>query len=562
MTPPPALAAPSTPIVAIHDVTYAYPSADEPVLHAISLALDAASFTLVVGESGAGKSTLLRLVNGLVPHFSGGRFGGAVHVEGRDTRAYGPRDLASTVGFVFQDPEAQMLTDRVDDEIAFGMEQVGVPRATMRKRVEEALDLMGIGHLRERSPAALSGGERQRVAIASAMAMHPGVLVLDEPTSQLDPWAAEDVLLAVKRLNDDLGTTILMAEHRLERTMHHADRIVEMRRGGIIAEGTSEAMVRMLPLGALPPVTQLGMRLGWNPVPLTMKAARRALGATYPARIEQGRPAFERGSGASGIGATYPFGSSSGDPVIRIERATVRRGNRDVLREVSLTVHAGEIVALMGRNGSGKTSLLRAIAGLDQPRTGRITIEARGPATASRGRAGMIGYVPQQAGALLWHESVRADVAVARSHRHDAPPVEAVLDQAGIAHLADRHPRDLSAGERMRAAMAVVLAGEPSVLLLDEPTRGMDWRAKDDLMRAIARICADGVPALIATHDIELMARFAQTVVLLGDREVVAVGPPRDVLAGSLTFSTQMNTLLGGAVLTVDDALEVLIGDG
>jgi energy-coupling factor transport system ATP-binding protein len=550
------------PALAIEAVTYAYPGVDEPILRAVSLDLDPASFTLVVGASGTGKSTLLRLANGLVPHFTGGRFAGSVRVGEVDTRRSGPRELAAAVGFVFQDPEAQMLTDRVDDDIAFGMEQAGIPRGTMRKRVEEALDLLGIGHLRERAPATLSGGERQRVAIASAMVMHPRILVLDEPTSQLDPWAAEDVLTVVRRLNDDLGTTILMAEHRLERTLHHADRIVELTAPGTVRQGSVAAMLPGLADGALPPVAQLGRRAGWSPLPLTVKEARRTLEATYPTGGEQRTDGVDHDRSRGLAGTTYPFGRRTTDASVVLEGVSVRRGERDVLRDVSLAVHAGEFVALMGRNGSGKTSLLRAVAGLDEPRRGRVMIASQGAMRSPRYLPGAIGYVPQQSGTLFWHETVRAEVQfaidAARKRRMTTSSVEEVLDQLGIPELADRHPRDLSVGERVRAAIAVVLAGAPSVLLLDEPTRGMDWRAKDVLMTLLAGLRDSGMPVVIATHDVELMARFADRVVLLGDREIVAVGPPRDVLTGSLTFSTQMNTLLGGAVLTVEDAMESL----
>ena len=550
------------PALAIDAVTYAYPGMDEPVLRAVSLDLDPASFTLVVGASGSGKSTLLRLANGLVPHFTGGRFAGAVRVGELDTRLSGPRELAAAVGFVFQDPEAQMLTDRVDDEIAFGLEQAGIPRGTMRKRVEEALDLLGIGHLRERSPATLSGGERQRVAIASAMAMHPRILVLDEPTSQLDPWAAEDVLTVVRRLNDDLGTTVLMAEHRLERTLHHADRIVELAAPGTVTQGGVGEMLPRLADGALPPVAQLGRQAGWSLLPLTVKEARRVLDATYPIGVRRVDRLSDGGHSTDLDGATYPAGSRSNPVGIALEGVTVRRGERDVLRDVSLEIHAGELVALMGRNGSGKTSLLRAIAGLDEPRRGTVAIASQGAMRSPRHLPGAIGYVPQQSGALFWHETVREDIKfaidAARQRKTATSSVEEVLAQLGIAGLADRHPRDLSVGERVRAAIAVVLAGSPSILLLDEPTRGMDWRAKDALLALLAGLRDSGMPIAIATHDVELMARFADTVVLLGDREMVAVGPPRDVLTGSLTFSTQMNTLLGGSVLTVDDASRVL----
>lgn len=558
----------ATPVVQVDAVTYAYPESASPVLQDLSFALAAASFTLVVGRSGSGKSTMLRLLNGLVPHFSGGRFSGNVHVGGRNTRQHGPRELASTVGFVFQDPEAQMLTDRVEDEIAFGMEQAGVAPATMRKRVEEALDLLRIGHLRERSPATLSGGERQRVAIASAMVMHPQVLVLDEPTSQLDPWSADDVLTVIQRLNEDLGTAVLMAEHRLERTLPIADQLMLMDSERGMTLGATREMVAHLDAAALPPVARLGGALGWQPTPLTVKEGRRWVDATYPVIRRMPESNDSPSSDGSGREATYPIrelfrrngrrsekrGESQKAVSLEVDRVTVRRGGRDVLRDCSLDIAPGELIALMGRNGSGKTSLLRVIAGLDQPVSGRVAL-------AGGHRKGAIGYVPQQPAALLWHESIRADIRFAMQAAQQQGGdvgMDEFLEQLGILALADRHPRDLSVGERVRAAIAVALAGDPSILLLDEPTRGMDWEAKATLMTLSGRLCAQGVPVVFATHDVELMANWADRVVLLGDREVVAVGSPREVLTNSLTFSTQMNTLLGGSILTVDGAIRSL----
>lgn len=539
------------PIVAIESLSFRYPEADTPALERVDLEIAEGTFALVVGASGSGKSTLLRSMNGLVPHFTGGTFGGNVRVGGLNTREHPPRAMSGVAGFVFQDPEAQLVTDRVDDEIAFALEQRATPPMIMRKRVEEMLDVLGIAPLRERSPATLSGGERQRVAVAAALALHPRLLVLDEPTSQLDPWGAEDVLAALSRLNEDLGLTIVMAEHRLERTLGRADLLVRAGDGPGVEHGLPRAMVGRLDPATLPPVTRLGLELGWKGPPLTIKEGRRcAQCMTHPQPPSEDRMPVERTR------------SAAGDPRIDVQGLIVMLGGRDVLRDVTLTVREGELVALMGRNGSGKSTLLRTILGFERPRRGRVLIDGvdrtgRDPAELG----GDLGYVPQRPDAVLFHERVEDELRYSMRLRGVQGPVEPWLERFGLAGMGARHPRDLSGGERERAALATILAGQPRVLLLDEPTRGMDARRKLELMRMLDQLREGGTTIVLATHDVELVAAAATRVVLLGDRDVIADGTPREVLTDSLTFTTQINKLFGGQWLTVEDVLRVA-GDG
>lgn len=536
------------PLVAIESLSFRYPEAVIPALERIDLEIAQGTFALVVGASGSGKSTLLRSLNGLVPHFTGGTFGGDVRVAGLNTREHPPRAMSEVAGFVFQDPEAQLVTDRVDDEIAFALEQRATPPMIMRKRVEEMLDVLGIAPLRERSPATLSGGERQRVAVAAALALHPRLLVLDEPTSQLDPWGAEDVLAALSRLNEDLGLTIVMAEHRLERTLGRADFLVQVRDGPGVECGSPRAMVGRLDPATLPPVTRLGLELGWKEPPLTIKEGRRCAHCmTHPLRED--RMPVERAR------------SVAGDFRIDVQGLTVMLGSRDVLRDVTLTVREGELVALMGRNGSGKSTLLRTILGFERPRRGRVLIDGvdrtgRDPAELR----GDLGYVPQRPDAVLFHERVEEELRYSMRLRGVQGPVEPWLERFGLAGMGARHPRDLSGGERERAALATILAGQPRVLLLDEPTRGMDAQRKLELMRILDQLREGGTTIVLATHDVELVAAAATRVVLLGDRDVIADGTPREVLTDSLTFTTQVNKLFGGQWLTVEDVLRADIG--
>lgn len=534
------------PIAEISGASFRYPGSPTDAFRDESWSVEPGSFTLVVGPSGSGKSSLLRCLNGLVPHFSGGSFGGQVVVDGHNTRTVGPRDLSASVGFVFQDPEAQLVTDRVDDEIAFGLEQHGVDRLTMRKRVEEALDYLGIEHLRNRRPTELSSGERQRVAIASALAMHPKLLVLDEPTSQLDPWGAEEVLSVLTRLNEDLGLTVVVAEHRLDRLLSRADTVRVMGRPeGAALNGTPARVVPQMDTVPLPPVTRLGRALGMSPAPLTVKEARAAFSGI--AICEQ--PA---------LSPTV----ASGEIMTELSGVQVRLGGRTVLDKLSMQIRAGELVAVMGRNGSGKTTLLRAIAGLQLVNHGKMTtlgvdLRTAGPESFS----GKVGYVPQHASSLFFHERLVDELRfTARVGGVVDDPID-VLERFGLAQLAESHPLDLSGGERERAALATVMMGRPRLLLIDEPTRGMDAWRKAELAAHLSELRAEGVAIVMVTHDVELVATCATRVVMLGNTGIVADGSPREVLSGSLTYTTQINKVFGETWLTVDDVVAAVLAE-
>ena len=533
------------PIATFSGLTYQYPEREAPALRELSWTVAPGEFVTVTGPSGSGKSTLLRCLNGLTPHFSGGTFDGIVTVAGHDTRHYSPRVLARLTGFVFQDPEAQFVAGRVDDEIAFGMEQLGIPPVTMRKRVEEVLDLLGIAALRDREIATLSGGERQRVAVAAALALQPSILALDEPTSQLDPWGAEEVLAALNRLNEDLGLTVILAEHRLERVVAHADRLTVLAPGGSIAlDGPPRESLRHTEIETLPALLALGRRLDWAPLPLSIK---------------EGRAAQRRDAAIGRMPAPAPSDPAlpGGASVVTLQRVSAGWDRYPVLRDIDLDVRPGELIALMGRNGSGKTTLLRLVAGLHRPSSGRVLIAGQDttrlhPADIAQ----TVGYLPQNPSALFFAETLRAELAFTlKHHPQSGLEPEATLTSLGLEHATDRNPRDLSGGERERAALAAVLVGGPRVLLLDEPTRGMDAVRKRALAMMLHRLRDDGVAILLATHDVELVAEVASRVVLLGDGRIVADGGPRTVLAGSLTFTTAVNKLYGDGFLTPGDVL-------
>ena len=527
--------------VIFESVSFQYPNAERAVLRDFDWHIGEAELVLLAGESGSGKSTILRCLNGLVPHFSGGAFGGRVLVRGEDTRLLPTRALARSVGFVFQDPGAHSVSTSVEDEIAFGLEQLGIPVPSMRRRVEEALDLTGTERIRKRAIATLSGGERQRVAIAAALALQPRVLALDEPTSQLDPSGAEDVLDAVRRLNEELGITVVLAEQRLERVVGFADRLRLLRPGWHDLDGPPGEVLRRCDPRLVPPVALLGRIEGWEPLPLTVKGARRAVQQTdfapAPAPVDPPRPDTE--------------------PAIVADRLSIGYDKRRLLESASFDVRPGELVAVMGRNGTGKSTLLRALMGLHPIDAGKANVLGLDVASTRTQELGKrAGFLPQRAANLLFHETVADDVAAALASRGaKARELEGLLDRFALGHLSERYPLDLSSGEQERAALAVTLAGDPLVILLDEPTRGMDALRKRELAELFQELRERGAAILMATHDVELVAQVATRVMLLGDGGIVAQGGAREVLAGSLTFGTQMNRVFGNGWLTVDDVL-------
>jgi energy-coupling factor transport system ATP-binding protein len=525
----------------LEHLSYRYRPKDASAIHDVSWSIEDGSFVVVTGPSGSGKSTLLRSLNGLVPHFSGGHFGGNVVVSGENTRQYPTRAFSRFAGFVFQDPDAQAVSGRVDDEIAFGLEQLGIPRSTMLRRIEETLDLLGIANLRARDVATLSGGERQRVAIAASLAMGPRILVLDEPTSQLDPGAADDLILTLHRLNEEQALTIVLAEHRLERVLQYADVLRVLTRAECVAEGPPRTVLEQTDPALLPPVSRLGRSLGWSPLPVSVKEGRLAARARAfeppPASVDAERP--------------------GAPPVIRLQTRRLGYDEQVVLRDVEFDARPGEIVALMGRNGSGKTTLLRALVGLHAVGDGMVTFrgrEIRG--MESSHLAQRIGYLPQRGRTLLFHERVDDEVAFTLRRRGaDVASVDHVLDEFDLTGLEHRHPHSLSVGEQERLALAVTLGGNPDAILLDEPTRGLDAARKMALAASLRSRSRAGAAIVLATHDVELVASIATRVVLLGHQEIIAAGSPRETMAESLAYSPQMQKIFGPGYLTVADVV-------
>ncbi len=523
-------------ILELDRVTYSYPGTLGPALSELTLDISPGELVLLAGASGSGKSTLLRIASGLVPHFHGGTFAGHATVAGMDIRQHGPGELARAVGTLFQDPESQVVMGTVRAELALPLENRGDTAAAVARGVEEAALALGIEHLLDRPTESLSGGELQRVALGAALAGRPALIVLDEPTSQLDPVAGDELISVLRRLNEDAGAAIVIAEHRLERCLGFADRVIALDRGRVVCDASPSRFLEWAVVRA-PALSTPGARLlsgvGLEPTS-SVKDARAALRKHGYDVVDQVRDIRVQSR-------PRRFGRARGpEPALRFERVwhELREGPV-ILRSLSLTVAPGERVAIMGRNGAGKSTMLRHAAGLMKPTRGRITASGR------------VALLLQNPTDYLVHETV-GNEATAKA-----------LATAGLdpASFTDRHPRELSGGEKQRVALAVVLGDadtEPAaVVCLDEPTRGMDRHLKADLAALLRGLDA---AVVVATHDPEFVAAFADRVVLLADGAPIADGPAPEILATGTYFATETARILGGAggALTPDQGVAVL----
>jgi energy-coupling factor transporter ATP-binding protein EcfA2 len=546
----PDLATPTraAPALAIENLTYAYPGTDKrgglsphdggakvrSALRGVSLTLAPGEFALLAGRSACGKTTLLRAACGLVPHFHGGEIGGAVAVAGIDAIAAGPGGLASAVGYVAQDPETQIVSTTVAAELELPLEMRGEPQASRARAVEEVALALAIPQLLTRTVDTLSGGELQRVALAAALVTRPKLILLDEPTSQLDPVAGDELIWLLRRLNEEWGVTVLLAEHRLERCLAAADRVIAMNAGAIAHDGAPRdflSWAQQADAALETPAARLFSLCGIDPLPTGVRDARRTLSSFGPA-AQLGREASVQEASAATAGRAprpSPQNSAAEVRTLWVELSTGET-RRDVLKGIDLTIHRRERVALMGRNGAGKSTLLRTIAGLVDP--------ARGRAEAPAG----IALLTQNPSDYLVRERIGDELP------GDAGL--AALRTVGLEHAVDADPRDLSGGERQRLALAIALAGRmegdelPGLVALDEPTRGMDRARKQELDELIEGLAARGAGVVVATHDVEFAAGFAERVVLLGDGIAIADGGAAEILSGGWYFATEVARIL------------------
>ena len=513
---------------AIEHLTFAYPKAASPALDNVSFSVREGEFFLLCGVSGGGKSTLLRHLKSVLTPY--GTRSGQVLLDGKPLETWDARTQAQRIGFVLQQPDDQLVTDKVWHELAFGLESLGTDAQTMRLRVGEMASFFGIQTWFDRSVDTLSGGQKQLLNLASVMAMHPDLLVLDEPTGQLDPIAAAEFLHTVQRLNRDLGVTVILSEHRLEDALPMADRAAVLEQGRLTALGTSDEVARALLergspfFAAMPtPVRVWGGVGAPGKCPLDIRAGR--------ALLETLRP--------SPLPATNTPADSDGAPLLQLRECWFRydRDGADVLKGLSLTVRAGELLAIVGGNGAGKSTALAVLAGQRRPYRGKVLQKAK-----------RIAALCQEPRAMFVKDTVRADLEdalhmLSLPAAERQPRMDAAVTAMALSPLLERHPFDLSGGEQQRAAIAKLLLTRPDVLLLDEPTKGMDAAFRASFGALLRALCAQGTAVVLVSHDIEFCAAYADRAALLFDGQILSEGRTRAFFAGNHFYTTAANRM-------------------
>lgn len=569
------------------NLTYYYPEATRPALKDVNLSIGEGEFSLIVGGSGSGKSSLARVLAGLIPDFHGGRFGGRIFFRGREMGGLDRRLLSREVGIVFQDPEKQLVMTSVEAEIAFGLENLGMRREEMVRRVAEVMGFLDLTGVSREFTTGLSGGQKQKLALAAAVAMQPRVLILDEPTSQLDPVAAEDFLNVVKRLNEEMGLSVILIEQRLERCFHLADRVVAMEYGEILFDGRPSEFARWAaPRGIpfVPPIARFFAEVGCSTIPITVKEGRRLIRGDFGSRMGSHPAATTPASGdlAAGVcgsveqlavsgpapGRRRPYvlmptpGSSPAKAVMAIRNVwfTYPDG-KEALQDVSWEMAAGEFAVVLGPNGAGKSTLLKVMAGLLRPGRGRIQLMGREISEIDiRQWSRYVAYLSQNPNDYLFRDTVLEELLFTLDNfgLRDDGVVGELLDRLHLSSCRQVNPRDLSSGERQRVALAAALVTRPRLLLLDEPTRGMDYRLKDELGEMLRESADRGAAVVVVTHDVEFAATHASRVVMMFEGHIVGDGPKHEVLCQSVFYSTQIAKMCRGyadGVLTIPEAM-------
>ena len=551
---------------AIEQLTFAYPGADRRALDGVSLEIEQGSYVVICGKSGCGKTTLLRhLKSVLTPH---GERTGRVLFEGVPLEEVSQRDQSAKIGFVMQNPDAQIVTDKVWHELAFGLESLGCDKDSMRFRVAEMASYFGIESWFHKDVRDLSGGQKQLLNLASIMAMRPSALILDEPTSQLDPIAASDFLNTVRKINLELGVTIVLTEHRLEEVFACADKAVVMDRGEIVSFGSPLRVARELHasgndmMAALPAPLRIfygveaARKVGLGKASPDKASPEKAESPDAPLTVREGRRWLSRVASddcaqRDAIPADAPLDAVE-HPALSLKEVWFRydRDLPDVLRGASLDVAPGSILSIMGGNGAGKSTLLRVACGISKPYRGTVRVFGRKLKDWKAGSLfdGCLALLPQDPQNLFVKKTVREDLAemLASSRLPEAERarrIERVDDVTDIGGVLDSHPFDLSGGEQQRAALAKVLLTEPKILLLDEPTKGIDAFFKRQLASVLDDLKRDGVAIVMVSHDIEFCARYADAVAMMFDGEIVAQSTPRTFFSSNSFYTTAANRM-------------------
>ncbi len=565
--------------VSVEGLCYSYPNTPDLALRDINLQIEEGEFILLTGPSGCGKTTFCRCLNGLIPHFYSGEMKGDIKIDGLSTRDHPTYELAKHVGLIFQNPDNQIFSLTVEKDIAFGLENMGVPKPKMVSEIDWAMGQVGITSLRERGTHELSGGQKQRLTIASILAMHPGVIVMDEPTAFLDPVGAEKIFNVLKTLNREHGITILLIEHRMDLAVKYCGRIIVFNEGQVVNDGRPRDIftadeTRLIGVG-IPRMVELGRRLrqrGYQlEIPLDSDEAYASL-VPYLRKQKALKPRNE-------IEDLNTFvGEYSNSPLIQLKDVTYSYSNVEALGGVSLSINRGEYVAIMGENGAGKTTLVKHFNGLLRPKSGTVTVDGEDVSTKSIATmARKVGLVFQNPDDQLFAEDVEEEISFAlRNFGYEEAVIKERVDWAlnllDIERYKKSSPFILSGGERKRVALASILAWNPDVLVLDEPTVGQDYGQKERLKHFLMQLRTQGKTVVIVTHDVEFVAESHPRILLMSQGKVVADGPTKRIMTDSKSLEassvappevTKLFTKLASYglpadVLDVDEAIELL----
>ncbi|WP_339171427.1 energy-coupling factor transporter ATPase [Paenibacillus sp. FSL H7-0943] len=532
-------------IYRIEELSFTFPEQEQAALSNINLTIESGDFITICGKSGCGKSTLLRqLKTILTPH---GNRQGAIYYKGQPVEEIDQRTQAAEIGYVLQSPDNQIVTDKVWHELAFGLESLGYDHSTIRLRVAEMASFFGIQTWFHKSVTELSGGQKQLLNLASIMAMHPSVLILDEPTSQLDPIAASDFLETVKKINRELGTTVIMTEHRLEDVLPLTDRLIVLNEGVVIADDTPQKVGEAL--------SKLN-----HPMFLSMPSPMQIVAGVdhdlaWPVTVKEGRQwldAFLKGKTPATMAETQPSTKEAGPVVIKFKDVWFKydKNGPDIIKDLSFEVKQGQFYCIVGGNGTGKTSTLSLMSGILQPYRGKVLIGGNNPAKTNAKAlfTNNLGILPQNPQTLFVKKTVELDLyemlsQLSLTKEEKTARVEAVVKFAELEHLLSMHPYDLSGGEQQRAALAKVLLLEPKILLLDEPTKGLDGPFKEKLAVFLQKLNAEGVTIVMVSHDVEFCAKYAEVCAMFFDGSIITTNEAQKFFAGNSFYTTAANRM-------------------
>jgi energy-coupling factor transport system ATP-binding protein len=527
-------------MIVLRDVSFGYAGTERPALSRVNLEFLPGEFSLVCGATGSGKSTLLRILNGLAPHFTGGSLSGSLIIDGHDVTGSKPHELASQVGFVNQQPESSFVSDTVKQELVYGMEQLGFMREKMKDSLKKVAKLLEIESLLDRPLSWLSGGQQQRVAIASALAAGQKILLLDEPTSALDPEAAAEIIGVLKSLAHKHGITVILVEHRIERVIELVDSVVIVANDGLVTKGGYEQFENY---HLVPPVIGLSTKLSWNPVTVSVSDAK----ANWNREPKSWKPLVNE--------------HLSKTVAMEVDDLSVSYDELDAVSKVSFQVHTGEVVALMGKNGSGKSSVLWAIQGGGKRTSGSVKTQFGDPKSLSAAeRLCVLTLVPQKAADLLFLNSLADELSESDKFAQLTDSGTSKIFESLTGRLDPKiHPRDLSAGQQLALVLALQLVKGAGILLLDEPTRGLDYAAKKSLAKQIRALRKEGKSVLVASHDVEFVALVADRVLELESGKLVSNKSANAALGVGATHPTQISQITGEAGLLTLSQIEVIL---